>query len=374
MKNYLYKSKYNYVNLWGEFTVQYYRYIFINNTLYKIVMCCPTTHNNFYLGVINMDKKHNIVYKITNTQNGHYYIGKHTTNNINDGYMGSGKLITQAIEKYGNENFKKEILFDFKTEQEAYEKEKELIPLEKTHTFDENCYNLIEGGNSGSMTEETKEKIRQSNKKYCGEKHSQYGTHRTQETKEKISKSLQLKTSGELNGMFGKKLQDCMSNEKYEKWKTTRKGCSIYNNGIKEVFVKPDEQPPEGFVKGRLPSSLNGINQYNKKHKMSKESKMKMIKTKQKNGTLKRSPESIKKQIETRKKRNISSITTSNYKWYHNETQEKLFSPNDIIPPNWIPGRIRFKNYKWYNNGIISKYLDSSKPIPDGFVEGRILK
>ena len=39
------------------------------------------------------------VYEITNNINGRKYIGKHSTNDMNDGYMGSGIAIKQAIKK-----------------------------------------------------------------------------------------------------------------------------------------------------------------------------------------------------------------------------------------------------------------------------------
>lgn len=83
------------------------------------------------------------IYKITNTVNNKYYIGKHQTKDLSDGYMGSGTLLKRAIKKYGVENFSKEILHVFETEEEMNAKEKELVQLS------ENSYNLCEGGKGG---------------------------------------------------------------------------------------------------------------------------------------------------------------------------------------------------------------------------------
>lgn len=83
------------------------------------------------------------IYKITNKINGNFYIGKHQTKNLDDGYMGSGKLIKAAIKKHGIENFTKEILHVFETENDMNEAEKELVIL------GEGCYNLCPGGSGG---------------------------------------------------------------------------------------------------------------------------------------------------------------------------------------------------------------------------------
>lgn len=53
---------------------------------------------------------HYLVYKTTCLITGKFYVGRHQTKNINDGYMGSGTLLLEAICKYGRENFITEVL------------------------------------------------------------------------------------------------------------------------------------------------------------------------------------------------------------------------------------------------------------------------
>jgi hypothetical protein len=95
-------------------------------------------------------KKYYTVYKTTNLINNKIYIGVHSTNNLNDSYLGSGKNFLKALKEYGKENFKKEILFIFDNKKEMLEKEKELV--NKEFILNENTYNIILGG--GDLTTE----------------------------------------------------------------------------------------------------------------------------------------------------------------------------------------------------------------------------
>jgi group I intron endonuclease len=87
-----------------------------------------------------------IIYKITNLVNGKIYVGKDKHNN--PAYFGSGSIIKQAIEKYGIENFIKDIIDYANTEEELNEKEKYWIAT--LNSQDKNIgYNIKSGGQGG---------------------------------------------------------------------------------------------------------------------------------------------------------------------------------------------------------------------------------
>lgn len=88
-----------------------------------------------------------IIYKTTNLINDKIYVGYHSTDNLDDSYLGSGKILKQSIEKNGVDNFKREILYVFPSKQEALQKEKELVTEDFVQR--EDTYNMKVGGEGG---------------------------------------------------------------------------------------------------------------------------------------------------------------------------------------------------------------------------------
>ena len=87
-----------------------------------------------------------VIYKTTNKINGKWYIGMDSRDNPN--YLGSGVALSKAIQKYGKENFNKEILqrcdnIDSLTKAEIYWIDKE------NAVKDTNSYNMMDGGVCG---------------------------------------------------------------------------------------------------------------------------------------------------------------------------------------------------------------------------------
>ena len=87
------------------------------------------------------------IYKTTCKVTNRYYIGMHSTSNLEDGYMGSGKRLRYSIRKHGKENHVREILEFFETRELLIEAEKKAITLDMI--TDNNCMNLTEGGTGG---------------------------------------------------------------------------------------------------------------------------------------------------------------------------------------------------------------------------------
>jgi group I intron endonuclease len=138
-----------------------------------------------------------LVYQIKNIHNDKIYIGKHITENELDNYMGSGKIVSRAIKKYGAESFSKEILEYCSAESLN---EREIFWIKNNNSLQPNGYNIALGGEGGDtftfnpISEKTREKIA----------NSHLGKHHNEKTKEKIAKSLEGKRLGINHPMFGK--------------------------------------------------------------------------------------------------------------------------------------------------------------------------
>lgn len=123
---------------------------------------------------------HYLIYKITNNLNGKIYIGKHITDNLDDGYMGSGTAIRRAVKKYGIENFTKEILFDVYGEDMMNFLEEAIV--DEAFVARKDTYNMTLGGRGRTHvehSEETRRKLSEANK----------GKHHSEESKKKMSEA-----------------------------------------------------------------------------------------------------------------------------------------------------------------------------------------
>jgi hypothetical protein len=211
---------------------------------------------------LNKLKKYHFLYKTTNLLNGKFYIGIHSTSNLKDGYLGSGTQLRRSIRKYGEENFKMEILQFFNDRQNLFEEERKLI--NKDLLKDPLCMNLKPGGIGGLNNEEHAQKFHKAggravmqllvkrhlyklqtdnlyrkdwlNKVKNGiiiagyEMGSFYGKNHTEETKRKIGEANSKKQKGSGNSQFG------------TKWIT---------NGTENKKIKKEEIIPTGWKFGR---------------------------------------------------------------------------------------------------------------------------
>lgn len=221
---------------------------------------------------------HYYLYKVTNLINNKFYVGVHKTKDIDDGYMGSGKVIQQAIEKYGIENFKKQILEVFDNSKSMYDREKEIVTEE--FLKNENVYNLRLGGNGGwdyitetglNRTSEILEKRRndlikwhsqndttKDNNGFFGKNHSEQTKHLISEKRKEyfdnggehpkgmLNKEHSLETKSHLSEVM--KMKSSLIGKTGLEHPTG--GTKWYNNGI--MHMRSEQHPGEGWIEGRI--------------------------------------------------------------------------------------------------------------------------
>jgi len=103
------------------------------------------------------------IYKTTCLVTNRFYYGMHSTSNLDDGYVGSGKRLRYSIRKHGEENHEREILEFFDNRELLIEGEENFITDEMVD--DPNCMNLRKGGTGGFTVEQQKKNAIKSNKK-----------------------------------------------------------------------------------------------------------------------------------------------------------------------------------------------------------------
>lgn len=208
-------------------------------------------------------KKYYIIYETKNLKNKKIYIGMHETNNLEDGYLGSGKRLKRAIRYYGREHFERKILYIFNNKEDMIAKEIELVNEEFVLRKDN--YNLKPGGEGGwEHINSNKEKLKALAKK-LNEKIWNNPEHikKHKERQSKLAKKMyregrypQLDWSGKLHSEDTKKKignksaihQKGSGNSQYGKiW--------IYNIELKQSIKISKDSLPEylsnGWIRGR---------------------------------------------------------------------------------------------------------------------------
>lgn len=91
-------------------------------------------------------RKYHYIYKITRAD-GKYYIGLHSTDNLEDGYFGSGQVLRHSIKRHGKEVHTKEIIEFLPSRESLKHREAELV--NEQCLGDPLCMNLKLGGEGG---------------------------------------------------------------------------------------------------------------------------------------------------------------------------------------------------------------------------------
>lgn len=283
-----------------------------------------------------------IVYKTTNLISGKIYIGHHKQNNKFDpyefdGYLGSGKLLKEAIEKYGENNFIRETLFVFDNKKECIGKEKELVNEE--FVISRNNYNLMVGGEGGdTLSFMSEEGLKQRKVRLLQTKTKNGTLHDSPEVRMKKSHSSKRRVIDKPHTIpdnkgrkhAGQKLMNMRKSYKNRtgkfKWIT---------DGKKTILHDVSEPVPDGFYYGRSVKKFCG-------HR-----------------------EESKRKISNHE--NIKGVIC-----YTDGVSNIKIKPDQEPPLGFKKGMTQKHNFVWVTNGVEEKKIKPDIMVPDGWHRGRI--
>ena len=180
-------------------------------------------------------KKYHYIYKTTCLLNNKFYFGMHSTDNLNDGYLGSGKRLWYSLNYHGKDNHIKEIIEFCENREILKKREKEIV--NEQLLSEKLCINIQLGGGGGFIDEnhmvktskrgnevflekmkdeqyrkEFSKKLSIANKEQYldGRRDKKYfynrnGKKHTEETKKKLSEMKKGTGVGENNSVYGRK-------------------------------------------------------------------------------------------------------------------------------------------------------------------------
>lgn len=198
-------------------------------------------------------KKYYYIYQITNLVNNKIYVGVHKTSDLSDGYMGSGKVIKDAIRKYGIDNFRKDILETFENAEAMYAREKEIVTDE--FLLREDVYNLRRGGSGGF---DLINKIGKNRNNTLTRIDCINGGKNSAVNSSKRMKQLHALKKIPYNNFKHKKHTEKtkqtigIKNSKHQQGKNNSQYGTIWiTDGVKNKKIKKEEPIPKGWNKGR---------------------------------------------------------------------------------------------------------------------------
>jgi hypothetical protein len=210
------------------------------------------------------------IYKITNLINSKIYIGKDTTSDPK--YFGSGILIRRSIQKYGLENFSKEVIDTADNKEELAGKEKYWIS--EYNSIDKNIgYNISKGGDGGDTIswnpnrDLINKKVSESSFTKGKTYEEAYGIEKSLEYKRKLSEALKKRKPRE------KKEKIIKLDGRKERWidhydnkeKNKDKLFKELLKEIRESGINDNIEKIEDFKKNRIKLGISSVEKFYQK-------------------------------------------------------------------------------------------------------------